>query len=791
MTRWMRLMSLVAAAIAVGMAAGGAPARALAVRVLGPGGEDGLPLEGARASLWSIDERENHVLLGRVGTNADGVANLPRVGKGRHALVVWADGHVRREIELDGEPRARLDVRIERGASRTLRIRDEAGRPVRRIRLTVVPEEILSGSRIAVLSLARDLQGPGVRKLGAARGGSVEFALEGYRPRVLASETGDYAVDGLAEGRHRVLVGAPLFGVQQVIVGTEKREPVVVVLDRTRCHEVRIVDRRTGHGIEGAFAASLPAFAEGPWARIWPAWRSGVDGRLVVRCPDSRRRLASWVDETVIAADGYAPTVLDASEEVSTIHLGRGGRISGTAMDTDQVPLVGRRLVATVEGFVRRATVDASGRFAIDGVPEGIVDVQLLDPEDGSWIAARRLEVRRDGEYVVDFTPGRPLHLVVRRNGRPWSEVAVTLVTEQAAELSVLDVGRTDRSGHVRLSMPEGNAGKPGLVFSDGRQTLSAPLPEKPLLRRVAEVALRRSDEPLEVEFPGRFIEGEVVDAGTGEPLAHRPVVARGGAGSLCRAVLVDTTSPLYVDDLRGLASVCNGEYAEAGTDSRGRFRIFVPDRFRYLEARGDALVPGLDAYESMVREIAELPDDEPVTFRLQRAGGLRVTVTDASGAVPDGCVVRWRVAAWGPGGNAVAAACGEPDAQLSPPPDTPVLVVARAPGLAPAVEGPLVFTAGGRKPVRLILRRGGTLRVRFDAGLLPRLDGRAYLPPGVVRDSAGRDWTMIVVPDVSAAARELVFAPLPPGRWTVQLGKERETVRLREGEEVVVELGR
>ena len=418
------------------------------------------------------------------------------------------------------------------------------------------------------------------------------------------------------------------------------------------------------------------------------------------------------------------------------------------------------------------------------------MDVQLLDPEGTSWIASRQVEVRGDGEYVLDLTPGRPLHFVVR-HGEPWSDVTFAVATRQDARLPVLDVGRTDREGRARLSMPEEGERKLGLVFSDGRQVFSATMPEKSLLRRVAEAVVGDGDQPLVIELAGRFVEGEVLDAETGKGLARRPVSARGTVGTLCRSVLADPASPLYVDDLRGLASVCHGEYAETGTDGRGRFRNFVPEGCRYLEARGSAFVPGLDEYESARREIDELPEDDPVTFRLHRATGLRVVVTDAAGAVPPGCDVRWRLARWGPGGNSSTAACGDTVTRLSPPPETPVLVVARAPGFAPAVEGPPVLTDGGNESVRLILRRCGTICVRFDDRLLPRRDGRAYPPPGIVRDGAGRDWTMIVISDVSVAARELVFAPLPPGRWSVQLGGEHENVRLREGEDVVVELHR
>ena len=133
----------------------------------------------AYRSCRSIDEAENYVLRGRAETDAEGLASLPRAGRGRHVLVVHAGGHVRWDIEFSEEPPGRLDVWIERGARRTLRIRDEKGRPVRRVRITVVPEGVLSGSRIAVLSVALDLQGPGVRKLDTARGEKVEFELEG------------------------------------------------------------------------------------------------------------------------------------------------------------------------------------------------------------------------------------------------------------------------------------------------------------------------------------------------------------------------------------------------------------------------------------------------------------------------------------------------------------------------------------------------------------------------------------------------------------------------------------
>ena len=50
-----RSVSFVAAAVVVSSVVAGTPARALAVRVLDPGGEDGVPLEGAGVSLLSVD----------------------------------------------------------------------------------------------------------------------------------------------------------------------------------------------------------------------------------------------------------------------------------------------------------------------------------------------------------------------------------------------------------------------------------------------------------------------------------------------------------------------------------------------------------------------------------------------------------------------------------------------------------------------------------------------------------------------------------------------------------------
>ena len=745
--------------------------------------EDGKPVVGAVASSWSIKENGTYTRLGRAVTDEKGIARLPVPGGGLQRLVVWADDYVRQDVDLPASLPDAFEIRLDRGLSKVLRVRDAAGLPVNRFRLTVVPEERLSFKDLWAISM-RNVGGPAADVATAVNEGRRNYDLEGYRPRTMVSSEGEVVLRGLSRGNHRVLLSAPGFGVVDRRVSMDKKGAVTLVLDDRDCREIQVVDARSGQGIEGAFSAPAAAFVEGPYATIWPAWQTRPDGMLPLGCPEKVLGLPAG---RIIAAKEHAPLVVVAGERGARIVLGPGAQVRGSALTAEDVPLAGARVIASVSGFRRTGEVDANGGYLLTGVPAGTVHLRLVEGESGAWIAGRTL-VAGDGEtYEVNFTPGRESRLFLQRNGEPWPEVTVVVVADAEGETSILALGRADEEGRVRLPCLEGSSGELGIMVFDGSEFVSVPVPKKGVFSRLKELVTGSDDaDVITVNIEGRFIDGRVVDAATGEGLELHSVDAQGTGH--CRGIIVDPSSPLYLGSLGGMVSVCVSTGAKTGTDERGRFRLFAPRGAKRLLASGYSLTAGDDQYESASRDIRSIPPGKRVTIPLQKAGSVRVEISDSAGNVPPGCSVEWRRAVWGPDDNGSTTSCGDEGVSfLSPPSETPVFIVARADGLAPALEGPLVLPRGGADSLRLVLRAGGSLRILVDEA--PQFNGRAYVPEGTLRDGAGRDWTMVEYPRISPGFKEIAFSLLPPGKWTVDLGGKRRTVHVEAGKEAVADL--
>ena len=755
--------------------------------------EQRTPVEDAIVSIWCSDKDEAAILLDRSRTDENGMVSLSDGCARESVLLVCADDLLRREVDLPAEISSPVEIALERGQSKSLRVRDPDGRPIKEFSYTVLPESRFSTAEMTKLNSVQSVPGlalallerNSVRTSQSDRPG---FELEGYAPRRIVNDQGGVEIRGLSEGPQTLLVGAPGYGVVLTRFSVGGDTPVTVVLDKVECQEALIVDAESGQGVEGAFWAPHPAFTEGRFASLWPAWPSEPDGKLALGCP---RKVAGTTADGVVAAPGYAPAILVPGKAVPRIELGRGATITGSAYDANEVPLAGHLAVAMIGGLRRVAEVNANGKYSLSGVPAGKVSLELVNP-DGDVVATRQLEVGLSSVREVDFVPGNETRLSILRNGEAWPDVRVLLVLDlpgQISQIRVLGSALSDQSGRVQFLVPEGMDGKMGLVILDENGIVSAPLPKKGLLDRLRNAIVARDESELTIDLEGRYVAGRVVAAEDGEPLASRRVSTTGGAG-FCTGIIVDESSPLYIEALAGNVNLCVGRpSATAGTDRRGRFRLFVPassesDR---LTVDGSRLTAEQDAYESASRDLSEVPTDEELLFRLQKAGSIRIDVTDTSGTVPADCYLQWRRTTWGPDTNAGSSECRmDGPSFLEPPSMTPLLIVARAEGLAPAMAGPISIPAGGTDRVRLILRRGGTLRVVGD---LPTFQGRAYVPPGTLTDAAGRDWTMIVMPEIDASLGELTFAPLPPGRWTVQLEDRRKRVQLEADQVVTADL--
>ncbi|GEM_PF-6476478 len=751
--------------------------------VVSDAGEEAAPVQGAVVSLWAFDEKGAPRFVARTNSDEGGVAALSGRTPEGGALVVWADGRLRQELRFPDALPDRVEVNLEAGERKIVRVRDERGKPITHFRIAVFPADRLSLSTIAAMNSSGRFDGAG-GVLGSVAAAEMEMRLEGFEVRTVESEKGEVIVGGLEEGEYQLFVGAPRFGTATETFSTSREGTLTLTLDRGTCRRTRVVDRRNGDPVEGAFAAPAPAFVQGPFAKLWPAWPSGLEGELSYGCP---RRQIGLRAARVIAAPGYAPLALDGEAPGPEVALGPGARIVGSALEDGEIPLADHLVVAEAGGFEWRTKVDVSGEFALAGLPAGSVDLQLFDPTEEQWVVGTRLALEPDETRQVALGPGGRVRVQILRAGEPWPDLAVVLVAGAETEPVIVAQCESDEQGWCALPVPEGYEGRLSLTVSDGRQILSVPMPEKGTMARLREKLFAEEEEQtITVDIPGRWIEGRVIDDASEEGLPSHSVEIR--TSGKCQGMVAGADSPLAVEAMEGLILICSGTAVATATDREGEFRLFAPKEGRTLSVGAPFLPHDGPEYEPYSREVKAIPPDEALEIRLRSTGVVEVRVSDSAGKVPESCTVIWRLADFGPSTNRGSSRCEEDgSARLNPPPNKPVLFVAEAPGSALALEGPLLLAPRDRKTVQLTLHPSGTVRIRSTD--FPRHEGRPYVERGTLMDAAGRDWTMVAFPRFMPGANEVVFDRLPPGNWVVKIGNERRKVRLRAGQEMLVDL--
>ena len=784
---------LVLAGLVVLLAGAGAQAGVVVVRA--PAGEEEVrPVAGATVTLWEETE-DDAVLLGRWETGDEGRVELPNGPLGRASLlVVTAPGFARRDVEPGGD-RERLTVDLDPGLARDLVVVDHRGRPVPRYRWSALPlGRVEDDLRLAVMAAVEaDRFGGG----GAERQPWGRFALEIEGTAVHEERPLDGATTmrGLEDDEYLLLVGAPGLGVQARRFLAAGEGPVVVRLpDPATCEPVVVPDRETGQPLAGVVPTPLPVIAEGPWKVAWPAWPTGPDGLLPTACP-------SWVpwvgpSTAILVAEDHAPRFgWEARRDPGGGWVMDAGVVlEGQARDREDEPLAGARVVVTVGGLERSAEVDANGRFRIEGVPRGSAHLQLLD-RDGQVLLARELDTRSRDRLRLDLSLGKGLVFRLLREGEPWTGVRVAVLQPgDRNDFRVLATGTPAADGLVRLPVwfggEEGDEDVPDdlqVAILDDRQVINVPLPGRGLLGWLR--SFFTDEEPRELDVSGRTVEGRVLDADTEDPIEGAFLVAyRYGH---CLPVIVDRGSPLYVPALRGYFRACKGVYAYTAADDEGRFRLFLPAEEEVLSAEGPPDPYGEEdaaPWADESRRVSELLPGEPVVFRLHRSAAIRVRVVTPDGQLPPTCSVGWQHVAEGPEAASSLSPCRPDGTEIYPPPGVPVLIFAEAADYARVFEGPLALSPGRREEITLTLARPG--KIRLEMAEPPTLGGRPWLPPGTLRDAAGRDMLPLATVKGSADLRTVEFSNLPPGKYVVEVGGERRRVTLEEGQEVTIRIG-
>ena len=288
----------------------------------------------------------------------------------------------------------------------------------------------------------------------------------------------------------------------------------------------RVVARADGRSIEGAVVTSHVTGALGDETATTT---TDVRGAFRVAVPGESATLR-------IAAPGFAPVERFGvvPEKAQLVRLSPAPRLVGRVVNEEGAPVAGVTVRTRAGGgamarVVGETTSDADGRFALEGLPIGVVRVEA---RGRGWVpyAPPSVSVPRDRSRQVPLEPGRTsdVTLIVMRgvevrgrvldaDGTPVADASVWCESEY---------GDPELAGSGAWSAPIASTGTdgafvvsslfPGVRYfvsaraADGRQARSAELPVS-----------QSAPIPLELRLASAcFVDVKVSDVGTKAPIS-------------------------------------------------------------------------------------------------------------------------------------------------------------------------------------------------------------------------------------------------------------------------------
>jgi hypothetical protein len=326
-------------------------------------------------------------------------------------------------------------------------------------------------------------------------------------------ENGDYAIDGVAAGAHRVEFSKTGYVaiVKSVETTAGKEGRLDVELERGREIAGRVVDG-SGEPVSGAL---VYVESRGYASR----------GNLVNTDGDGAFRLEGLAEGRYIVRaekSGYMQGRVEDVEAIGgrsvTITLSRGGTITGHVVGLNEQEL-GQAMVTAASGRGGRSEtrVDAGGRFTLTGVPDGDVQVtaRLMGGRRGQS-AMKNVTVLNGSAPPVelDFSAGTTIRGRVLRGGKPLAGGFVTFrrVSEGQA-VGYAEPGMTGPDGTYEVRVAE--AGEYRINVSLGQTSFDGG-------SVVVSGAMQH-----DIELRGATLRGRVVDADTGAALPNVSIQLR------------------------------------------------------------------------------------------------------------------------------------------------------------------------------------------------------------------------------------------------------------------------
>jgi hypothetical protein len=714
--------------------------------------ESGSAIAGARVGVWERSSGE----VQRSGTRVSGPEGLVSVSKGSTAgtlvLAVSAPGFVPRVVGLPTLADARRRIVMSRGHDVELSVRDAAdSSPIDRVAVLTIPAWVTEG----------DLT-------------ELPLLVDSLEAREFDSGAGPILLSGIPAEGATIVATSEGFAPATAVVDSSLRQ-LTVFLDSSGCFEIRVEEAETGSPVEGARVAAGAELLEGPLSRIAPVSISKPDGtaracfgsafRLLI---EHRDFAPAWIDrETVERADQREPPV---------VALSTGGAVRGMLLDVNGVAVAGAAVTARTAGLTRRTATDAGGGFLIERLMPGpfTLDAVLPAPPSAPFSSSRirRTATAIDGRTIgLTLAPSAPLRVLVSLAEDPLRGSTVMLLDRIGGDGGeILATAQTDSAGAALLP-----------AVPDGAEAarLALRLPGGFAFTELADLEPDSSSGDPEWRVDGRRIVGSVVSSGSREALADAVLTcAEGNVVRLGRG-----SDPLSLR-AGGVRVTIAPRGTAAVTDARGRFELTVPASCSRARVFGPPASGDEPGWSERVLDTASWAEGEPVEIELEAGRVVMADVTSQHGVPPSSTEVSLRRP--GERTDRVVAGAAGGRSRLVAPDRGPWLVVARAPGFAPAVSGPLFVDPGTIGRATLELTTGGLLVVRATSESLER--GRL-----VVVDGDGIDWSPLTGRRRAPERDDLLeLGPLPAGRYVVSDGTSRRETQVRfDGDVREVRLGR
>ena len=503
----------------------------------------------------------------RIG--ASGRVHL-RVPAGRHRLSVRARGYRPQSHSFSvtwGEKLSLGEIRLQRGATLSGTVRDERGDGIRDAAVASVVASLVDGG---------DSLAPSERPPRSAR------ALTGV--------DGSFAIRGIPEGEHSVIVEAPGFipqtlrartGVGPVDVSLRKAPLVRGTVENTDGEavaraSVKVGKRESMASTVGAFSLAVDSWVDAADPRVDPSllllpWK--------VPRPDAPAPPAQvTVEVDALGFKSQAVTVSSAADEALVVQLRALRSVACTIVDAAGAPLTDARAYLVPELAMRFASVADPILLSMDANVTGSDGrTQLSEPSalragDEFRVVVEHRQLGRSVSEPFSFSALPPEVKVALQqpgivlgslqiSGRPVVGAALRLAPHQKASRD--DLGEFL---HRTMSMPRG--GKTVYTGIDGKFMFSSVAPGDYVL--VAEDASRR----LELEREVTVAAGARVEADLEFP--DSPTEIDGLVLTAEGLPAADAVVELFVDDPVRIALPAearrHGPIARTRTDEVGAF---------------------------------------------------------------------------------------------------------------------------------------------------------------------------------------------------------------------------